>query len=323
MSSTPPLAMNYRLTTRELEELAAYGEKRSHKAGDVLFSYDDTEVDVLVLLSGGLNVYLHENGEERRVGWLEPGQFTGDISVITAQPSLVLARMVADGDVLHLSPDAMRRILVENSKLSDIFVTTFTARRAWARSNGRASVVLLGRALDRPSFALRDLLSKHDVPFLWADIDADAQGKALLEKLQLTPEDLPVLVTGPERRLIKPSVEEAGRVLGLNLIPDDACADVLVVGAGPAGLAASVYAASEGLSVVTLDAAAPGGQAGTSSKIENYLGFPSGISGQDLADRARIQAQKFGVRIASPVSAETLERQDGEYLLTTTDGAHP
>ncbi|MEM6415538.1 MAG: FAD-dependent oxidoreductase [Pseudomonadota bacterium] len=313
-------AMNYRLSKGEIEQLCAYGERRHHKEGDTLIDEGDVESDVLVLLSGGLNVYLHEDGEERRVGWLEPGQFTGDVSVITGQPALIFARMVADGEVLHLSSAAMRRILVENSELSDVFVTTFTARRAWARSAGRSSVVLLGRALDRESFALRDLLSKHDVPFLWADVDADERGKTMVDRLGFTAEDLPVLVTGAVKHLVRPSIEEAGRALGLDLIPDNACADIIVVGAGPAGLAASVYAASEGLSVVTLDASAPGGQAGTSSKIENYLGFPSGISGQELADRARLQAQKFGVRIASPVHAATLSRDGQDYVLTTGDG---
>ncbi|MEO0398839.1 MAG: FAD-dependent oxidoreductase [Pseudomonadota bacterium] len=324
MSTTPTANMNYRFSDAELALLAAYGERRSHKAGDILFEQGDVEPDVLVLLNGGLNVYLREDGEERRVGWLEPSQFTGDVSIITGQPSLVFARMEEDGEVLHLSTPAIRRILVENSELSDVFVSTFTARRAWARSEGRSSVVLVGRALDRASFSLRDLLSKHDVPFLWADIDADPRATKILERLGLCAEDAPVLVAGPddnpESLLVKPSIEEAGRRLGLDLIPDNACADIIVVGAGPAGLAASVYAASEGLSVVALDASAPGGQAGTSSKIENYLGFPTGISGQELADRARLQAQKFGVRIASPVSAQSLSRDGDDYALKTTDG---
>ncbi|MEL7490970.1 MAG: FAD-dependent oxidoreductase [Pseudomonadota bacterium] len=320
MTDNVKLDMNYRFNDQELEELKPYGAVRRHEAGAILFDEGDRETDLLVLLNGALNVYLHEHGEERRVGWLEPGQFTGDVSMITGQRSLVKARMEEAGEVLHISRDSLKRLLVERSGLSDALVTAFIARRAWARASGRASVVLVGRAFDQQAFSIRDLLTKHAVPHLWVEADADPQAAAIVERLRLTLDDTPILVSGADETLVKPSLSEVSRALGLDLLPDKACADVIVVGAGPAGLAASVYAASEGLSVVTLDATAPGGQAGTSSKIENYLGFPSGISGRELAERANVQAQKFGARLAAPAKAVKLEENDGAYCLHLEDG---
>ena len=326
--TTPPPAeisdvrmdMNRRFSEREIAALKPYGEVRRHEAGETLFAEGDAGVDTLVLLTGQLDVYLYDDGEERRVGWLERGQFTGDVATITGRQALVSARMEITGEVLHIPPAGMQRIFVENSQLSDAFVTTFIARRAWQRAQGRSSVVLVGRALDRDAFALRDLLTKHDVPHIWVEADVDPRAGEVLDRLGLTLEDTPVLVTGARRHVVRPSLEDAGKLLALDLVPDNACADVVIVGAGPAGLSAAVYAASEGLSVVAIDSVAPGGQAGASSKIENYLGFPSGVSGRELAERARLQAQKFGARLASPASADTVEKDGETYRLALRDG---
>lgn len=318
MAPSDPI-MNYRLSEQEIAALKFYGEVRHHEAGEVLFREGDKEIDCCIVLSGQLNGYLVEHGEERRVAWLEPGQFAGEISLVTGQPTLVTARMEAAGDVLHVGHAAFHRMLVENSALSDIFVNALLARRAWARSSGRTSVVLVGRAYDREAFAIRGLLDKHSVPHLWVDVDRDPKGRIILEKQNLTLADVPLVVTG-SRTHVRPQLEELSAVLGLDLLPDGACADVVIVGAGPAGLASAVYAASEGLSVVTLDARGPGGQAGASSKIENYLGFPSGISGRELTERAVLQAQKFGARLASPAAACTLARDGDTYVVTTRDG---
>ncbi|MEM9706346.1 MAG: FAD-dependent oxidoreductase [Pseudomonadota bacterium] len=320
MSEDQKLDMNYRFSDAEIASLTEYGEIRSHETGEILFEIGDKNVDLCVLLDGRLNVYLNENGEERRVGWLEPGQFTGDVSLITGARALIRGRMEQAGRVLHISHASLQRLLVERSGLSDALVKAFVARRAWARASGTASVVLVGRAFDQHAFSIRDLLTKHAVPHHWVEADADPRAQSIVERLGLTLEDTPIVVAGADERLIRPSLAEVAAALGLDLLPDHATADVIVVGAGPAGLAASVYAASEGLSVVTLDSSAPGGQAGTSSKIENYLGFPSGISGRELADRASVQAQKFGARIAAPAQAERLEDCDGVYKLSLTDG---
>ncbi len=314
------LDMNRRLNESELRALAAYGDKRWHEAGDTLFSIGQQDADLCVVISGQLNLYLKDHQGERRVAWLEPSQFTGDVSMISGQVSLVAGRMEKAGEVLHVSSQALKRLLVEHSRLSDAIVQAFIARRAWAREREMDSVVLVGRAFDQHAFSLRDLLTRHSVPHLWVEADAGEQAKIVLEQLNLNLAETPVLVTGLGAPLVQPSLSKVSKTLGLDLLPEQSCADVVVVGAGPSGLACSVYAASEGLSVVAVDANAPGGQAGASSKIENYLGFPSGISGGDLAERASLQAQKFGARLASPAIAESLEKSGARYKLHLNDG---
>ena len=180
---------------------------------------------------------------------------------------------------------------------------------------------MLGSALDRSVFGLRDFLTRHSIPHTYHDPVTDPLGETIAAAKELNDDTLPAVILGAERVLQSPTANDLAAALGLDLLPDGAAADVIVVGAGPAGLAASVYAGSEGLSVLTLDSAAPGGQAGTSSKIENYLGFPTGVSGQELADRAAVQAQKFGVRLAAPVHAKALTcLEDGAYCVETQDG---
>jgi thioredoxin reductase (NADPH) len=313
--------VNHRLSDAELAALTSYGEIRRHEAGEVLIDAGDREFDLCVVLSGQLDMFLDAKDGEVRIAWLEPRQFTGDVTNLTGGRSRATARMTEAGDVLHVSFPALQHILVENSRLSDLLVETFLARRAWQLAKGRASVLIIGCAFDRDAFALRDLLIKHSVPHLFVDVDADEAGDLILKKRGLTRADLPTLVTGSASQLVRPTLAEASAALGLDLIPDGACADVVVVGAGPAGLAASVYAASEGLTVVALDSFGPGGQAGSSSKIENYLGFPSGISGLELAQRATVQAQKFGARFASPATAAKIEPlEGGAYCVRLADG---
>lgn len=321
MTNAPPSEINYRFNDRELKALKSYGAIVSHSQGDVLFESGDTGVDCCVVLSGQLDVYTYTDSEEKRVGWLEPGQFAGDLSVLTGQVSLGTARMVVAGEVLHIAHKQLKRVLVENSELSDIFVKAFSARRTWAVSAGRSSVTVIGRPYDRETFALQDLLTKHSLPHSVLDGQTDPIAQRLLDTKNCAPDQLPVVLQGARRVLVQPTTAELSEALGLDLLPDGSCADVIVVGAGPAGLAASVYAASEGLSVLTLDTSAPGGQAATSSKIENYLGFPTGISGRELADRAALQAQKFGARLAAPVQVAGLERLDsGDYCVGLKDG---
>ncbi|MEM8919999.1 MAG: FAD-dependent oxidoreductase [Pseudomonadota bacterium] len=315
-----PPEVNRRFTPEEIERMTAYGDVLDRKAGDMLFREGDKQIGCYILMSGQLDIEFFENGEKTRIGWLEPGQFTGDVSIIAGQASSVFAQMKKDGQVLHLPHDKLQRLLVEDSRLSDAFVSSFMARRAWQRASGRSSVTVIGAPYNRETFAIRDLLTKHDLTFHFLDPDTHPLAAKALEAVDLTVEDTPVVLRGKSLRLVQPSLEDISKAFGLDLLPDGACADVLVIGAGPGGLAASVYAASEGLSVLTLDMAAPGGQAATSSKIENYLGFPTGISGRELADRAAVQAQKFGARIAGPVTAEALERVEDDYRLTLKDG---
>ncbi len=320
MAGPPPPEVNYTFNAQEIEQLKHYGDVRRHELGDILFEEGDRQMDCLVVLSGELHIFVAAGPETRRVGWMEPGQFGGDLSVLTGQASLARGTMGVAGEVLHIPHDRFKRLLVENSTLSDVFVRAFTARRAWQRASGVSSVAVIGARYDRSLFAIRDLLSKHNVNHVWIDAEADPVAQRILDAKGFSQADLPIVARGSSSFLCKPDIAQLSEAFGLDLLPDGACADVIVVGAGPGGLASAVYAASEGLTVLTLDTDGPGGQAGTSSKIENYLGFPMGVSGRELAERAAIQAQKFGARIAAPAKAAELVREDSDYCLKLVDG---
>ncbi|WP_300376886.1 FAD-dependent oxidoreductase [Henriciella sp.] len=315
----PPADVNYTFNESDLEQLIAYGKVRHHEAGTSLVAEGDAGADCLVTLSGYTDILVETPEGEKRVGWMERGQFAGDITVLTGQASLSRVEMGEAGDVLHIPHASFQRLLVENSALSDIFVRTLTARRAFAHDAEHGSVIVIGDAHDRHVFAARDLLSKHGVPHVWLDPAKEALAQRIMDAREIDADTLPVVIRGRSRIMSRSDITELSEAFGLDLLPDNSTVDVIVVGAGPAGLAASVYAASEGLSVITLDTDGPGGQAGTSSKIENYLGFPMGVSGRDLAARAAVQAQKFGARIGAPAQAVALERNGHEYCLTLKD----
>ncbi|MEQ9317387.1 MAG: FAD-dependent oxidoreductase, partial [Henriciella sp.] len=312
--------MNYTFSDTEIAQLKPYGTVRHHSKGTPLIAEGDSLTDCLVTLSGFTNILVETSEGEKRLGWMEKGQFAGDISVLTGQASLARVEMGEEGAVLHINHEDFQRLLVENSALSDVFVRTLTARRIFANEASHGSTIVIGDAHDRDVFAARDLLSKHMVPHTWLDPVKDPLARRIIEAQEINESDLPVVIRGRSRVMSRPTIADLSEAFGLDLLPDGACADLIVVGAGPAGLAASVYAASEGLSVLTLDTDGPGGQAGTSSKIENYLGFPMGVSGRELAARASIQAQKFGARIASPAHAVGLERVGEDYCITLKDG---
>lgn len=318
--STPPIDVNYTFGPHELEQLKLYGEVHYQKSGEMLIQEGDRQIDMLITLSGYTEIFVETPDGKKRVGWMERGQFAGDISVLTGQSALATTSMGEPGEVLHINHESFQRLLVENSKLSDIFVNSLSARRAFARQAEHGTVIVIGAAQDRTVFVARDLLAKHDVPHTWLDPDQDELATRLMAARGIDSKDLPCVLRGASLTLSKPTPGQLSDAFGLDLLPDGATADVIVVGAGPAGLAASVYAASEGLTVLTLDSTGPGGQAGTSSKIENYLGFPTGVSGQELAERASIQAQKFGARLATPVKASALDKEGQAYCLSLEDG---
>lgn len=312
--------VNHTFSDAELEELSAFGTVESHKAGDLLVAEGTMAPDCIVTLSGHTDIFASTDDGPQRVGWMERGQFAGDLSVLTGQRHLSRVEMGADGEILRIAHADFQRLIASNSYYSDIFVRVLSARREFSNQRGFAATIVIGAALDRNVYALRDLLAKHGVAHRWFD-PADGPVPAhLLAERDISEDQLPVVILGASDMLVQPSPEQLAAALGLDLLPDGATADVLVVGSGPGGLAAAVYAASEGLTVIALDALAPGGQAGTSSKIENYLGFPTGISGNELARRATVQAQKFGARIAAPVRAASIGRDGDAYCLHLVDG---
>ena len=315
-----PADVNHTFSDAELEELLAFGTVESHRAGDLIIEEGAMAPDCIITLSGHTDIFASTDEGPKRVGWMERGQFAGDLSVLTGQRHLSRVEMGADGEILRIKHADFQRLIAGNSHFSDIFVRVLSARREFSNQRGFAVTIVIGAALDRSVYALRDLLMKHGVAHRWFD-PADGPVPAhLLAERDISEDQLPVVMLGAADLLVQPTPEQLAAALGLDLLPDGATADVLVVGSGPGGLAAAVYAASEGLTVIALDALAPGGQAGTSSKIENYLGFPTGISGNELARRATVQAQKFGARIAAPVRAASIVRDEDVYCLHLADG---
>ncbi|PZQ20251.1 MAG: thioredoxin reductase [Sphingopyxis macrogoltabida] len=317
---TPPADVNHTFSDAELMELTAFGRVESHRAGDLILAEGTMAPDCIVTLSGHTDIFATTDEGERRVGWMERGQFAGDLSILTGQRHLSRVEMGADGDILRIAHADFQRLIGGNSHFSDVFVRVFAARREFGNSRGFAAIIILGAAMDRSVYALRDLLAKHGVAHRWFDPADGPVAAHLMAERGLDDAQLPAVILGAADVLVRPTPEELAQGLGLDLLPDGATADVIVVGSGPGGLAAAVYAASEGLTAIALDALAPGGQAGTSSKIENYLGFPTGISGNELARRATVQAQKFGARIVAPVRAAAVGRDGDAYCLELADG---
>ena len=317
---TAPADVNHTFPDAEIDELLAFGTVESHKAGDLILAEGTMAPDCILTLSGHTDIFATTDEGPKRVGWMERGQFAGDLSVLTGQRHSSRIEMGAEGDILRIAHADFQRLIAGNSHFSDVFVRVFAARREFGNSRGFAAIIVIGAAMDRGVYALRDLLMKHGVAHRWFDpVDGPVAGHLMAER-GLTDEQLPLVILGATEPLVQPTPESLAVALGLDLLPDGATADVLVVGSGPGGLAAAVYAASEGLTVIALDSLAPGGQAGTSSKIENYLGFPTGISGNELARRATVQAQKFGARLVSPVRAASIGRDGDAYCLHLVDG---
>ncbi|WP_257549822.1 FAD-dependent oxidoreductase [Sphingopyxis sp. DBS4] len=312
--------VNHTFTDAELDELKAFGAVESHRAGDPIVEEGAMAPDCIITLSGHTDIFASTDEGRKRVGWMERGQFAGDLSVLTGQRHLSRVEMGQDGEILRIAHADFQRLIAGNSHYSDIFVRVLSARREFSNHRGFAAVIVIGAAMDRGVYAVRDLLAKHGVAHRWFDPADGPVAAHLLAERGLAEEQLPAVILGAADVLIQPTPEQLAQALGLDLLPDGATADVIVVGSGPGGLAAGVYAGSEGLTVIAIDSLAPGGQAGTSSKIENYLGFPTGISGNELARRATVQAQKFGARIVAPVRAGALDRDGDAYCLSLADG---
>ncbi|WOF44868.1 FAD-dependent oxidoreductase [Sphingopyxis indica] len=317
---TSPADVNHTFTDAELDELAAWGTVESHRAGELLIVDGTMAPDCIVTLSGEVHIFANSDAGPKRVGWMERGQFAGDLSVLTGQRHLSRVEMGVEGAILRIPHARFQQLIAANSHYSDIFVRIFAARREFSNRRGFAAVIVIGSARDRSVYALRDLLAKHGVAHRWFDPADGPVAAHLLAERGIDDAQLPVAILGAADVLVQPTPEQLAAGLGLDLLPDGATADVIVVGSGPGGLAAAVYAASEGLTVIAIDSLAPGGQAGTSSKIENYLGFPTGISGNELARRATVQAQKFGARLVAPVRASAIERDADAYCLSLADG---
>ena len=309
------------LTARQLEQLGARGRERPVRAGEILFREGDRGFGFFVVLEGAIEIVAHTEEGERQVTVHRAGQFTGDVDALTGRSVVVMARVIEDGRVLALGSGELRHAVDEMPELGTTLVKAFLLRREMLLDSGWVGVTIIGSRFSPEAHRLRDFAGRNLIPFKWRDLESDSEAEALLRQLQVPASDTP-LVLGREGQFYrKPSLEKFARCAGLTQsLSEEHVHDVIVVGAGPAGLAASVYAASEGLDVLATEALAAGGQAGTSARIENYLGFPAGISGAELTRNALVQAQRFGARVTVPCRVRALGLEGGDRIVTLVDG---
>jgi thioredoxin reductase (NADPH) len=309
------------LNDKDLAALAARGHPREVRSGEVLFEEGDRNLSFFVVLEGSIEIVGHSRGTPHVVTVHRPGGFTGDVDMLSGRSVMVTGRAAEDGRVLQLSNLELRRTVDELPELGEILVKAFLMRRALLIGGGFDGVMIIGSRFSPDAHRLRDFATRNGVPVGWIDLEADEQADALLRQFNIPASATPIVLGSDGEWVSNPSIGDFARCMGLEAtLEPDHVYDLVVVGAGPAGLAASVYAASEGLDVLTLDALAAGGQAGTSSRIENYLGFPAGISGAELTRNALLQAQKFGARITVPATVRSLGLDGGERVVTLADG---
>jgi thioredoxin reductase (NADPH) len=292
-------AMFPKLTADQITRLTPLGTRRSVSKGDVIFEPGTAVRSLFVVLQGRLEVVNASPHGEVRITVHEPAQFTGEINMLAGRPTLVRTRAAADSELLEIDQATLRHIVQTDPELSETFLRAFIRRRVTIIAQRLGDLVLIGSRHSADTLRLKEFLSRNGHPYTYLEVEKDASVQDLLEHFAIRLEDIPVLVCRDRPALRNPTNAQVAKCLGFNAeIDEHRVYDLIIVGGGPSGLAAAVYAASEGLEVLVLEGNAPGGQAGSSSHIENYLGFPTGITGQELAGRAFVQAEKFGAQIA-------------------------
>jgi thioredoxin reductase (NADPH) len=287
------------MTPPQLARVATYGTERTFADGEIVWEQGDSHLPFYVVLEGQLEIVHPEGRIEHAITVHHAREFTGEVNVLTDRRSLVRGRARGKLRTLRVENDRLRTLLQVDSELSELIMRAFILRRLGLLQSGFGDAVIVGSQHSAATLRLQEFLVRNGQPYRYVDVERDADVEAMLDQMQVRVSEIPILVCRGERVLRNPSDAEVADCLGFNASFDAGVVrDVVVCGAGPAGLAAAVYGASEGLDVLIIEANAPGGQAATSSKIENYLGFPTGISGQALTGRALAQAEKFGARIA-------------------------
>ena len=309
------------LTPAQVERIAAHGHVRQIRPGEVLVQQGDQIVPFFVVTTGGVEIVRPSGTGETLVALYGPGQFTGEVNMLSGRPALLQVRASEAGEVIEVDRERLLALVQTDSQLSEIIMRAFIVRRVELIAHGLGDVVLLGSNHCAATLRVKEFLTRNGHPYSYIDLDRDADVQVLLDRFHVTVADVPVLICRGEVVLRSPTNQQIADCLGFNeAIDQTKIRDVVVVGAGPAGLAAAVYAASEGLDVLVVETNSPGGQAGSSSKIENYLGFPTGISGQALAGRAYTQAQKFGAQVIIAKGAKQLACDRMPYAIEIDDG---
>jgi thioredoxin reductase (NADPH) len=306
-----------KLAPLQVERLESLGTRVATRAGEVLVQPGARQQSLLVVLDGSLEV---QHGDEQ-LTVLEPGDFSGELSTLRGVAGFTRIRSRESGTVLAIDTERLRELVQTDAELSEIMMRAFILRRMGLLASEHAEVTLVGSRTCAATLRLREFLTRNAYPHVSLELEADSEVRALLERFRVTPEEIPVVIGYCGRVFRRPSVRDIAEYLNMNPAVDlSVVHDVIVVGAGPAGLSAATYAASEGLCVLVVESLAFGGQAASSSKIENYLGFPTGISGQALAGRAFVQAQKFGANVIVAADAARLRCDEHPYTVELADG---
>jgi len=310
-----------KLTPAQVARVAALGVCRDVRAGEVLYQAGEQNSAFFVIVRGEVAITRPEGDHEHLITTLGPGEFTGEINMLSSRRSLALARSISDGQVIALDRPHLHTLVQADSELSEILMRAFILRRLALLVEGSSDLVLIGSRHSAATLYLKEFLTRNGQPFTYEDVETEPDIQTLLDRFHIGVNEVPVVLCQQGHLLRNPSIEKLAAALGLSgTLDPQQVRDVVIVGAGPAGLAAAVYAASEGLDALVLESTAPGGQAGTSSRIENYLGFPTGISGQALAGRALTQAEKFGAEVAIARSAVRIECDERPYKIHLEGG---
>jgi len=326
--SVLPLTMSSRadqvfptLTPEQVARVAAHGRIRPISSGEVLASAGQQAESFFVVTAGSIELVRRSADAEEIVAIQRPGQFTGETNMLSGRQALVSLRVGEPGEVIDVKRDDLVALVQTDSELGDIFLRAFILRRVELIAHGFGDAVLIGSSFCQGTLRVKEFLTRNGHPYTFVDLDHDSGVQELLDRFGVGVADVPVLICRDTVVLRNPTNLQIADCLGFNEAIDQArLRDVLIIGAGPAGLAAAVYGASEGLDVLVLESEAPGGQAGSSSKIENYLGFPTGISGQDLAARALTQAEKFGAELLIAKGARRLSCERRPYAIEIDGG---
>ena len=309
------------LTPQQIARMAAHGRTRATHAGDVLVEAGDRNVPFFVVTEGQVEIVRPSATVGSPIVVHLPGQFTGEANMLSGRPALFRARVRESGAVIELNHDQLMALVQTDAELSEIVLRAFIFRRLELVASELGDVVLIGSMHSPGTLRVKEFLTRNSHPYAYIDLDRDADVQTLLDRFHVAVADVPVLICRGTSVLRNPTNPQIAGCLGFNdAIDQTHVRDVVIVGGGPAGLAAAVYGASEGLDVLVLEANAPGGQAGSSSRIENYLGFPTGISGQELAGRAYTQAQKFGAQIMIAKGATRITCDRKPYAVQIDDG---
>jgi thioredoxin reductase (NADPH) len=309
------------LTAMQIDRIRPFAREREIRTGEILYEPNDNEASFFVVVAGEIEILNTDATGAQVVISYGPFQFSGEMTTISGRRSLFRARVSQPGTCLELSAKNLRSLIAKDAEISELLMHTFLVRRLYLVGRGQGNAVVLGSRYSPNTLSIREFLTRDGHPFTYVDLDVDREAQELLDRFAVSTEDIPIVVCNNRLVLRNPTKQEVADCLGFNVnIGDSQVRDLIIVGAGPAGLSAAVSAASEGLDVLVIEKSAPGGQAGSSSKIENYFGFPIGLSGQELAVRAIAQAEKFGARIVVARAVRSLECNARPYKVVLDNG---